>query len=66
MIDLYHENTQAPFLSVNEWKAIAGLEPSEGGDVYLTNANARIVEKYSDFLVKTEDDSKTTDEPNVE
>ena len=66
LIDLYHENTQAPFLSVNEWKAIAGLEPSEGGDVYLTNANARIVEKYSDFLVKTEDDSKTTDEPNVE
>ena len=60
LIDLYHENTQAPFLSVNEWKAIAGLEPSEGGDVYLTNANARIVEKYSDFLVKTED------EPNVE
>ncbi|MBS7066783.1 MAG: phage portal protein [Lactococcus lactis] len=64
LIDLYHENTQAPFLSVNEWKAIAGLEPSEGGDVYLTNANARIVEKYSDFLVKTEDDSK--DEPDVE
>lgn len=66
LIDLYHENTQAPFISVNEWKAIAGLEPSEGGDVYLTNANARIVEKYSDFLVKTEDDSKTTDEPDVE
>ena len=64
LISLYHENTQAPFLSVNEWKAIAGLEPSEGGDVYLTNANARIVEKYSDFLVKTEDDSK--DEPDVE
>lgn len=66
LISLYHENTQAPFLSVNEWKAIAGLEPSEGGDVYLTNANARIVEKYSDFLVKTEDDSKTTDETDVE
>lgn len=64
LISLYHENTQAPFLSVNEFKILAGLEPSEGGDVYLTNANARIVEKYSDFLVKTEDDSK--DEPNVE
>lgn len=66
LISLYHENTQAPFLTVNEFKVLAGLEASEGGDVYLTNANARIVEKYSDFLVKTEDDSKTTDEPNVE
>lgn len=66
LISLYHENTQAPFLTVNQFKAIAGLEPSEGGDVYLTNANARIVEKYSDFLVKTEDDSKTTDETDVE
>lgn len=64
LISLYHENTQAPFLTVNQFKAIAGLEPSDGGDVYLTNANARIVEKYSDFLVKTEDDSK--DEPDVE
>lgn len=70
LIELYHENTQAPFLSVNEWKALAGLEPSEGGDVYLTNANARLVEKYSDLLItkedETKDESKTTDEPDVE
>lgn len=63
LISLYHENTNAPFLTVNEFKVLAGLEPSEGGDVYLTNANSKLIEKYSDL--RTTDESKTKEEPDV-
>lgn len=61
LISLYHENTNAPFLTVNEFKVLAGLEPSEGGDVYLTNANSKLIEKYSDLRITDEsekDDSE--------
>ncbi|CAM3230013.1 phage portal protein [Lactococcus hircilactis] len=57
LIDLYHENTQAPFLTVNEFKTLAGLEPSEGGDVYLTNANSMMIENYSDLKGLPNDDN---------
>ena len=57
LVDLYHENTQAPFLTVNEFKTLAGLEPSEGGDVYLTNANSMMIENYSDLKGLPNDDN---------
>lgn len=49
LLDLYHENTQAPILTVNEFKVLMGLEPIDGGDVYLTNLNSKIIKSFDDL-----------------
>lgn len=49
LLELYHENTQAPILTVNEFKVLMGLEPIDGGDVYLTNLNSKIIKSFDDL-----------------
>lgn len=58
MLDLYHENTQAPIMTVNEFKVLIGLEPTEGGDVYLTNLNSKVIKNFSDLEVNANPDGK--------
>ena len=60
MLDLYHENTQAPMLTVNEFKVLMGLEPIEGGDVYLTNLNSKIIKSFSELQEETKEGEETS------
>lgn len=48
LIDLYHENINAPIFTVNEFRVMIGEQPVEGGDVYMTNLNAQIITSYED------------------
>lgn len=49
MLSLIHENTQAPLLNLNELRVLLGLEAIEGGDVYMTNLNSKIIKDFSDL-----------------
>ena len=60
MLDLYHENTQAPMFTVNEFKVLMGLEPIEGGDVYLTNLNSKIIKSFSELQEETKEGEETS------
>ncbi len=49
MLSLIHENTQAPLLNLNELRVLLGLEAIEGGDIYMTNLNSKIIKDFSDL-----------------
>jgi hypothetical protein len=57
---LIHENTQAPLLNLNELRVLLGLEAIEGGDVYMTNLNSKIIKDFSDL----ENEKETNEETN--
>ena len=61
MLSLIHENTQAPLLNLNELRVLLGLEAIEGGDVYMTNLNSKIIKDFSDLEneIKKETNEKT-------
>ena len=63
LIDLYHENINAPIFTVNQLLVKMGEQPIEGGDVYLTNLNAVAVKNLSD-LQGSRKDVTSTDETN--
>ncbi|WP_332407586.1 phage portal protein [Lactococcus laudensis] len=58
MLSLIHENTQAPLLNLNELRVLLGLEAIEGGDVYMTNLNSKIIKDFSEL----ENEEKETNE----
>ena len=69
LIDLYHENTNAPVFTINEMRIKMGEQPIEGGDKYFTNRNAVIVKDFDDLIerqeaekTKTEEEEKPEDE----
>ena len=64
LIDLYHENTNAPIFTINELRVKMGEQPIEGGDKYFTNKNAIMVNDFDDLAETKEDNSekKGTDE----
>lgn len=49
LIDLYHENTNAPVFTQNQLLAMMGEQPIEGGDIYVSNLNAVAVDSLSDL-----------------
>ncbi|MCH4162606.1 MAG: phage portal protein [Lactococcus raffinolactis] len=58
MLSLIHENTQAPLLNLNELRVLLGLEAIEGGDIYMTNLNSKIIKDFSEL----ENEEKETNE----
>lgn len=50
LIDLYHENTNAPVFTINEMRIKMGEQPIEGGDKYFTNRNAVLVSNLDDLI----------------
>lgn len=62
MLSLIHENTQAPLLNLNELRVLLGLEAIEGGDVYMTNLNSKIIKDFSDL--ENEIEKETNEETN--
>mgnify|MGYP002297202725 FL=1 len=63
LIDLYHENINAPIFTQNQLLVKMGEQPIEGGDIYITNLNAVAVESLSDLQVSRKDVT-STDETN--
>ena len=63
LIDLYHENINAPIFTVNQLLVKMGEQPIEGGDIYITNLNAVAVKSLSD-LQGSRKDVTSTDETN--
>lgn len=59
LIDLYHENTQAPIFTINELRIKMGEQPIEKGDKYFTNKNAVIVDSFDDLKERQETETKT-------
>lgn len=49
LIDLYHENTNAPVFTQNQLLSMMGEQPIEGGDIYVSNLNAVAVDSLSDL-----------------
>lgn len=49
LIDLYHENINAPVFTVNQLLSKMGEQPIEGGDIYVSNLNAVAVDNLSDL-----------------
>ena len=62
MLSLIHENTQAPLLNLNELRVLLGLEAIEGGDVYMTNLNSKIIKDFSEL--ENEIEKETNEETN--
>ena len=62
MLSLIHENTQAPLLNLNELRVLLGLEAIEGGDIYMTNLNSKIIKDFSDL--ENEIEKETNEETN--
>lgn len=63
LIDLYHENINAPIFTQNQLLVKMGEQPIEGGDIYVTNLNAVAVKNLSD-LQGNRKDTTSTDETN--
>lgn len=59
LLSLYHENAQAPLFTVNEFKVMLGQEPVEGGDVYLTNLNSKIIKSFEELEDDDEEEEDT-------
>lgn len=59
LIDLYHENTQAPIFTINELRIKMGEQPIEKGDKYFTNKNAVIVDSFDDLKEQQQAEAKT-------
>ena len=62
MLSLIHENTQAPLLNLNELRVLLGLEAIEGGDIYMTNLNSKIIKDFSEL--ENEIEKETDEETN--
>ena len=62
MLSLIHENTQAPLLNLNELRVLLGLEAIEGGDIYMTNLNSKIIKDFSEL--DSEEEKETNEETN--
>lgn len=58
LIDLYHENTQAPIFTINELRIKMGEQPIEGADKYFTNKNAVIADNLDDLIEDPVDKSE--------
>lgn len=58
LIDLYHENTQAPIFTINELRIKMGEQPIEGADKYFTNKNAVIADSLDDLIEDPVDKSE--------
>lgn len=61
LIDLYHENINAPIFTQNQLLVKMGEQPIEGGDIYVSNLNAVAVKNLSD-LQGNRKDTTSTDE----
>ena len=64
LIDFWHENTNAPTLMVNEMRLLMGMNPTEGGDVYLTNKNSVAIKSFTDISGTGEINGKEDDRTN--
>ena len=62
LIDLYHENINAPMFTVNEFKVMIGEQPIEGGDVYLTNLNSKVIKSFEEISTKEEENAEISTE----
>lgn len=64
LIDLYHENTNAPVFTQNQLLTMMGEQPIEGGDIYVSNLNAVAVDNLSDLkgTRKEEEEKVETDQ----
>lgn len=60
LIDLYHENTNAPVFTINEMRIKMGEQPIEGGDKYFTNRNAVLVNNLDDLIDRKNAENNTT------
>ncbi|WP_349651550.1 phage portal protein [Lactococcus lactis] len=60
LIDLYHENTNAPVFTINEMRIKMGEQPIEGGDKYFTNRNAVLVNDLDDLIDRQNAENNTT------
>lgn len=60
LIDLYHENTNAPVFTINEMRIKMGEQPIEGGDKYFTNRNAVLVNNLDDLIDRQNAENNTT------
>lgn len=65
LLEFWHENTNAPTVQVNEMRLLMGMNPVEGGDVYLTNKNSVAIKTFEDIESTGEIDGKET-QPTVE
>lgn len=65
LLEFWHENTNAPTVQVNEMRLLMGMNPVEGGDVYLTNKNSVAIKTFEDIESTGEVDRKET-QPTVE
>lgn len=61
LLEFWHENTNAPTVQVNEMRLLMGMNPVEGGDVYLTNKNSVAIKTFEDIESTGEIDGKETD-----
>lgn len=61
LLEFWHENTNAPTVMVNEMRLLMGMNPVEGGDVYLTNKNSVAIKTFEDIEGTGEIDRKETD-----
>lgn len=62
MLSLIHENTQSPLLNLNELRVLLGLEAIEGGDIYMTNLNSKIIKDFSEL--ENEIEKETNEKTN--
>lgn len=60
LLEFWHENTNAPTVQVNEMRLLMGMNPVEGGDVYLTNKNSVAIKTFEDIEGTGEIDRKET------
>lgn len=61
LLEFWHENTNAPTVQVNEMRLLMGMNPVEGGDVYLTNKNSVAIKTFEDIESTGEIERKETD-----
>lgn len=66
LINLYHENINAPMFTVNEFKVMIGEQPIEGGDVYLTNLNSKVIKSFDEITNEDTTNSTEGEEDKVE
>ena len=61
LLEFWHENTNAPTVQVNEMRLLMGMNPVEGGDVYLTNKNSVAIKTFEDIESTGQIDGKETE-----
>lgn len=66
LINLYHENINAPIFTVNEFKVMIGEQPIEGGDVYLTNLNSKVIKSFDEITDEDNQNSTEGEKDKVE